>query len=126
MSDFSEAMEHIGKVGCDEVITTHQGGTIPFESAIEEYGIDVELIFIGRREGKVFTLGACRTMLSTILGLKLWGEWDGVLVKGLDEPMLFSEFMELGNDKLKAILPATFNPGKKVDHGSYYKKGKVR
>ena len=96
-----KGMASIASIGCDRVITTSDGGSVPYQNAINEYGIDVEIIFI-RDDG--WTLGCHRTKLSN--AYPLWkDEWVAVLIKPMSDPLTIEYFLEIGDEGLGRILP---------------------
>lgn len=105
-----QALKAISQIGCDRVVTTHDGRAVPYKNAVEEFDIDVEIIFI-RDDG--WTLGCNRNMLET--AYYLWHDkWIAVLIKPNAEPILFQDFATLGQQKMLDLLPKEINTSKKI------------
>ena len=76
-------MQTIEQIGCDRVLTTHEGGSVPYKNATEEFLIEVEIILI-RNDG--WTLGCHRTMFPN--AYSLWeNEWVAALIKPMGDPI---------------------------------------
>ena len=96
-----KGMETIAKKGCDRVTITWQGDAVPYQQAIEQYNIDVEIIFI-REDG--WTLGCHRSMLTN--AYNSWkDEWIAVLIKPRADPISIDYFHKIGDEGVAKILP---------------------
>lgn len=95
-----KAMENIGQYGTDRVLTSSRGTSVPYSYAVNEFGIEVELVFI-RNDG--WTLGCHRTHESVAYGM--WtDEWIGVIIKPESEPRTIKEYLEMGDMVVQRIL----------------------
>lgn len=95
------ALNKLNNSGPDRVLTTHDGGSVPYKNAIEEYFIDVDIIFI---RNDSWTLGCHRTMVAS--AYNLWkDEWLAVLIKPMVDPISIEYFLSLSTDDLNKILP---------------------
>ncbi len=92
------AMRNIGQYGADRVITSSRGTSVPYSYAVDEFKIDVEMVFI-RNDG--WTLGCHRTHQSVAYGL--WKEeWIAILIKPEDAPRRIEDALKID---VGTILP---------------------
>ncbi len=94
----TKALDDIGEKGCDRVITDHSGGSVPYKNAIEEFGIEIDFIFVDE-QGEL--IGCHRNMLSSTAHLRTW---LAVLIRPLDTLMPFEKFIKLTSSDIDAIL----------------------
>jgi len=93
-----KALEDIGAKGCDIVIIDHSGGSVPYKNAIEEFGIEIDFVFVDE-QGEL--IGCHRNMLSSTAHLRTW---LAVLIRPLDTLMPFDKFIKLTASDIDDIL----------------------
>lgn len=95
------AMENMATYGTDRVVTSNRGTTVPFEYALKDFNIEVEVVFL-RNDG--WTLGCHRRDIGTAWDMH-HDTWIAVMIRPESEFRHISEVHRNGNSLFRGILP---------------------